>query len=216
MTMMVQANNQRASVTPEADESNQATLRIKNMVCDRCIMSVESLLRNKGFGVSNVTLGEAVVTPQPEPEQLENLRQSLEEIGFELARDRRDEMVTTIKSELIAYLNLVEKKQLAAEQSPPLISEYLSGKLHRSYPTLSRAFTASEDISIERYLIRLRIERVKELLSYGDLTLSEVAWQLGYSSVQHLSAQFKTVTGMSVSEYKKNRDQPRQNLDTIR
>lgn len=195
----------------DAADSEAGTIRIKNMVCDRCIMTVEELLRERGYHIERISLGEAVVKPPPDGEQLAEFGQALADKGFELTRDRREELVTTIKSELITYLGMIED-----QNDPPLISEYLAKKLHKTYPTLSRSFSASEGISIEKYLIQLRIERVKELLSYEERTLSEIAWQLGYSSVQHLSAQFKTVTGMSVSEYKNGKNSLRQNLDSIR
>ena len=190
--------------------SESGIIRIKNMVCDRCIMSVRQLLSDQGFVVEKVTLGEAVVSPVPDPVQRERLERHLAEIGFELAGDHKQEIVTAIKSGLLSYLKLVEENQ-----DPPLLSEYLAGKLHKSYPTLSRMFTTAEGITIEKYLIRLRIERVKELLSYNEWTLSEIAWRMGYSSVQHLSGQFKSVVGLSVSEYKKEDSTSRQKLDSV-
>ncbi len=191
-----------------------STLKIKNMVCDRCIMVVDEVLRGQGFRVDEVQLGSAVVSPGPDAEGLSRLEEELKRLGFELVRERRDELATGVKSELINYLNLVESHQERAEK-PPLLSAYLAGKLHRSYATLSRAFTASEGITIEKYLIRLRMERVKELLSYDELTLSQIAWQLGFSSVQHLSGQFRQVVGMPVSEYRKRGAPSRRTLDSI-
>ncbi|MBP3192065.1 helix-turn-helix domain-containing protein [Natronogracilivirga saccharolytica] len=197
-------------------------LRIKNMVCDRCIMSVRDLLNTLGFEVSGVTLGEAVVSPVPYDDQLTLIERELNSIGFELARDRREETVTVIKSLLIAYLSKVEAQSRADKKaggngdviSQP-VSEFITSRLHRSYSSLSRSFSAKEGITIEKYLIRLRIERVKELLSYDELTLSEIAHQLGYSSVQHLSAQFRKVTGSSVTEYKTNNPGKRSKLDAL-
>ncbi|MEX0681668.1 MAG: AraC family transcriptional regulator, partial [Balneolales bacterium] len=190
---------------------SSGTLRIKNMVCDRCIMIVEQLLRERGFRVERVTLGEAVVSPPPDADQLSGLEQALTAKGFELTFNRRDELVTTIKSELIAYLRLTRD-----QDNPPLLSEYLARKLHKSYPTISRTFSASEGLSIEKYLIRMKIEHVKELLSYGEMTLSEIAWKLGYSSVQHLSGQFRATVGTSVSKYLKSSEKARRTLDHVR
>lgn len=190
-------------------------LKIKNMVCDRCIMVVEEVLRSQGYQVVDVQLGAASVTPVPEPEALARLELELERKGFELIRERRDELASAIKSELITYLRIVESHQENAVK-PPLLSAYLSGKLHRSYPTLSRAFSASEGITIEKFLIRLRIERVKELLSYDEYTLSQIAWRLGYSSVQHLSGQFRHVVGMPVTRYRNKGARTRRTLDSIR
>lgn len=195
--------------------TSQSTLKIKNMVCDRCIMVVDEVLRGRGFRVDDVQLGEAVISPPPDAEELAGLEQELGMKGFELVRERREELATAVKSELINYLDLVVSHQENATR-PPLLSAYLAGKLHRSYATLSRSFTASEGITIEKYLIRLRIERVKELLSYDELTLSQIAWRLGYSSVQHLSGQFRQVVGMPVSQYKNSGASSRRQLDNIR
>lgn len=197
-------------------------LHIKNMVCDRCIMSVRDLLKTLGFEVSGVTLGEAEVSPVPYDDQLTLIERELNSMGFELARDRREETVTVIKSLLIAYLAKVEEQSNADKKaggngdtlSQP-VSEFITSRLHRSYSSLSRSFSAKEGITIEKYLIKLRIERVKELLSYDELTLSEIAHQLGYSSVQHLSAQFRKVTGRSVTEYKTKNPGKRSKLDAI-
>jgi AraC family transcriptional regulator len=199
------------SVEPTTSSS---TLKIKNMVCDRCIMVVDEVLRGQGFQVDDIQLGNAVVSPGPDAEGLARLEEDLKRKGFELVRERRDELATAIKSELINYLNLVESHQEKATK-PPLLSAYLSGKLHRSYATLSRAFTASEGITIEKYLIRLRMERVKEMLSYDELTLSQIAWRLGFSSLQHLSGQFRQIVGMPVSEYRKRGAPFRRTLDSI-
>ena len=191
-----------------------STLKIKNMVCDRCIMVVDEVLRGQGFRVDEVLLGSAVVSPGPDAEGLARLVEELKRNGFELVRERRDELATAVKSELINYLNLVASHQEKATK-PPLLSAYLAGKLHRSYATLSRSFTASEGITIEKYLIRLRMERVKEMLSYDEHTLSQIAWRLGFSSVQHLSGQFHQVVGMPVSEYRKRGAPSRRTLDRI-
>ncbi len=205
------ASNKKTS----GESASQPTLKIKNMVCDRCIMVVDEVLRSQGFQVQDVQLGEASISPVPESEALFRLEEELSRKGFELIRERMDELVTAIKSELIGYLRIVESHQENAVK-PPLLSAYLSGKLHRSYPTLSRAFSASEGITIEKFLIRLRIERVKEFLGYDEYTLSQIAWRLGYSSVQHLSGQFRHVVGMPVTRYRSRGATSRRTLDSIR
>ena len=204
--------------------SHEGTYRlyIKNMVCDRCIMTVGDLLGNMGFEVTGIQLGEATISPVPYGDRMTRIEKGLRGLGFELARDRNDEVVTVIKSLLISYLAQVESqaKGVAPETkngdvlSQP-VSEFIISKLHRSYSSLSRAFSAHEGITIEKYLIRLRIERVKELLRYDELTLSQIAFQLGYSSVQHLSAQFRKVTGISVSEFKMSHPGNRKKLDAL-
>ncbi|MDG5768145.1 AraC family transcriptional regulator [Balneolales bacterium ANBcel1] len=202
--------NKKRPADGDTPPGGEQILRIKNMVCDRCIMTVDALLRQHGFQVDKLTMGEASISPPPAEPELKKLEQALKQVGFELARDRREELVTAVKSQLISYLRQVE-----SHGNPPLVSEFLSEKLHRSYPTISRAFSASEGLTIEKYLIRLRIERVKEMLAHGDRTLSEIAWQLGYSSVQHLSSQFRAITGSPVSEYRQNSGSPRMKLDEI-
>lgn len=192
-------------------------LLIKHMVCDRCITSVEETLAGLGFEVKVISLGEVMVRPDPDKTRLELISQRLQQKGFELVRGQKDEVVTKIKAEVMAWLKMVETHRVdGPTNDPPLLSEHLGRRLHRTYPTLSRTFSASEGLSIEKYLIRLRIERVKELLTYEEQTLSEIAWRLGYSSVQHLSGQFSSVTGMSVSEFRKGHTSTRKTLDTIR
>jgi AraC-like DNA-binding protein len=106
-------------------------------------------------------------------------------------------------------------QDLEENEEPPKVSAYLSEKLHQNYSSLSSVFSEQEETTIEKYVIYLKIERVKELLSYGEMTLSEIAWKLNYSSVAYLSSQFKQITGMSVTDYKKARDSFRKPLDGI-
>lgn len=190
-------------------DQNQEELIIKNMVCPRCIMVVRDTLEDLGFRVYDVELGKAVVKPD-ENISRERINKKLKEYGFELLEGKNQQLVEQIKTLLINYVQNLEE----AEDTPK-VSEYLSEKLHQNYSSLSSAFSESEATTIEKYLIHLKIERVKELLSYGELTLSEIAWKLNYSSVAHLSNQFKKITGMSVTDYKKVRDSFRKPLDGI-
>ncbi|SHE61225.1 AraC-type DNA-binding protein [Fodinibius roseus] len=189
--------------------SEPTTLHIKNMVCPRCVMVVRQTLEELGFEVLEVELGQAVVQAG-EPVPLDRTEEKLREYGFELIRGRNRQLVEQIKTLLIRYVQESEQ----SEESPKL-SEYLAGELHQNYSSLSSAFSESQDTTIEKYLIHLKIERVKELLSYGEMTLSEIAYRLNYSSVAYLSNQFKQVTGMSVTDYKKARDSFRKHLDGI-
>lgn len=184
-------------------------LLIKNMVCPRCVIVVEETLQNLGLEVHQVQLGEAVVTADASVSKQE-IEAKLNEYGFELIEGKNQQVVEQIKNELIEYVKGLEKTD-----KTPKLSTYLSKKLNQNYSSLSSAFSENEDITIEKYLIHLKIERVKELLSYGELTLSEIAWKLNYSSVSHLSNQFKKVTGMSVTDYKKARDSFRKSIDRI-
>lgn len=190
-------------------EAEKLTLTIKNMVCPRCVMVVRDALESMGLGVEHVELGKAVIDPG-EGVGLEEIENKLQEYGFELVRGKNQQLVEQIKTLLIQYVQDLEEKE-----EPPKVSDYLSDQLHQNYSSLSSVFSEQEDTTIEKYLIHLKIERVKELLSYGELTLSEIAWKLNYSSVAYLSSQFKQITGMSVTDYKKARDSFRKPLDGI-
>ncbi|MBN2732265.1 MAG: helix-turn-helix transcriptional regulator [Balneolaceae bacterium] len=190
-------------------DTTEQVLIIKNMVCPRCIMAVENILESQGFTVKEVELGKAVVQGN-ESISLTVVNNKLEEYGFEVIQNKNQQLVEQIKTLLIRYV-----QQLQESDKSPKLSAYLTQKLHQNYSSLSSAFSESEDITIEKYLIHLKIERVKELLSYEELTLSEIAYKINYSSVAHLSNQFKQVTGMSPTDYKKARDSFRKPLDGI-
>lgn len=188
------------------------SLKIKNMVCDRCIMTVRQVLEDLSYEVHSVNLGNAEITENPEGDELIEIDQNLREQGFELIREGNKILVEQVKAELINYLQYIE-----AEENPKKLSDFLANNLHHNYSYLSNQFSKQEGITIERHLIHLKIERVKELLSYGEKTLSEIAWNLNYSSVQYLSNQFKKVTGETVSSFRKTMDSnSRQPLDAVR
>lgn len=189
---------------------NLTELNIKNMVCDRCMLVVTDILEKLGLKVLHIELGRAEVE-NPEKISLKKINEALKKYGFELLKGKNQQLVEQIKTLLIQYVQESENKE-----ELPNLSEYLANHIHQNYSTLSSVFSKSEDITIEKYLIHLKIERVKELLSYGELTLSEIAFKLNYSSVAHLSGQFKKTTGMSVTDYKKARDSFRQSLDKVR
>ncbi|MDZ7695082.1 MAG: AraC family transcriptional regulator [Balneolaceae bacterium] len=182
---------------------------IKNMVCPRCVMAVQNALEELGLDVQEVELGRAEVNKDDEVDQQE-VEQALQELGFELLKGREQQKVEQIKTHLIDYVNRLEE-----EREVPKVSEYLAENMHQNYASLSKLFSEEEDITIEKYLIHLKIERVKELLSYDEYTLSEIAWHLNYSSVQYLSNQFRQVTGMSVTDYKKASESFRKSIDEL-
>lgn len=191
-------------------DSPKKELHIKNMVCPRCITVVKNTLEDIGLEVLEIELGMAhVVTDEELP--VETITERLKEHGFELIHKKDQQLIEKIKKTLIQYVQELEE----SEQSPKL-SGYLSDQLHQNYSSLSSLFSENEEITIEKYVIHLKIERVKELLSYGEMTLSEIAYQLNYSSVAYLSNQFKKVTGMSVTDYKKARDSFRKPLDGVK
>ncbi|WP_142713853.1 helix-turn-helix domain-containing protein [Fodinibius sediminis] len=189
--------------------SEKVILNIKNMVCPRCIMVVRDTLSEMGFMIEEISLGKAVVRAD-DSVSMEQVDEKLKEYGFELIRGRHQQLVEQIKTLLIRYV-----KDLEHSEETPKLSDYLSANLHQNYSSLSSAFSEREETTIEKYLIFLKIERVKELLSYGEMTLSEIAYQLNYSSVAYLSNQFKQTTGMSVTDYKKASDSFRKSLDDV-
>jgi AraC-like DNA-binding protein len=189
--------------------AKKTTLHIKNMVCPRCITVVRETLENIGYTVREVELGKAVVDDEPNI-SMSAVDEQLQNHGFELLQGKDQKLIEQIKALLIQYVQKLEESD-----EVPKLSDYLAEELHQNYSSLSSAFSQSEDITLEKYLIHLKIERVKELLSYNELTLSEIAYELSYSSVAHLSGQFKQITGMSVTDYKKAKDSFRRPLDGI-
>lgn len=180
------------------------------MVCDRCIKSVKGILHDQGLTAESVMLGEVVLRENVDKRQLQQLEAALEAEGFELLDDARSQQVSHIKSllvELIHYGNLEELNQN--------ISDYLAQKMHREYHYLSNLFSVSENTTIEQFVIFQKIEKVKELLVYDELSLKEIAYKMGYSSVAHLSAQFRKITGFTTSAFKKLKDHNRKSLDKI-
>ncbi len=190
-------------------ENDLIELRIKNMVCPRCELVVQNALDELGLEVVDVDLGRAVVKNFDKPSR-EAIDRALEEYGFELLEGKDQELVEQIKIKLIQYVRQIENAD-----EVPKVSDYLTKDLNQNYAALSTIFSKTEDITIEKYVIRLKIERVRELLSYGKMTLSEIAHQLNYSSVAHLSNQFKQINGMSVTDYKKASDYFREPLDGL-
>ncbi|GEO02540.1 hypothetical protein AAE02nite_02040 [Adhaeribacter aerolatus] len=187
-----------------------AQLHIKNMVCPRCISTVTRVLTEAGLPVAEVTLGEAKLAAPDVNLDFDALNQALQQEGFELIYDREKQLSEKIKNLLIHYL-----EHFQTHYEPVTTSVFLSEKLNLPYQQLSKVFSRQEGTTIEKYFIRLKIEKVKELLSYNQLTLSEIAYQLKYSSVQHLSNQFKKVTGLSVSDYKSGAAATRTSLDSL-
>jgi AraC family transcriptional regulator len=182
-------------------------LHIKNMVCPRCISTVTRVLQESGLNVEEVKLGEARIQGTPD---YERLHAALKKEGFEVIYDREKQLSESIKNILIDYL-----EHYQTQYEPVTTSVFLAEKLNLPYQHLSKIFSRQENITIEKYFIKLKIEKVKELLSYNQLTLSEIAYQLKYSSVQHLSNQFKKVAGISVSDYKQHPAPTRTSLDAL-
>lgn len=185
-------------------------LRIKHMVCNRCIQKVDEVLTHAGLQVSDVELGRAEVTGADDI-NWPQLEHQLNEAGFELVEEPGAKRVEQIKSTLITHLEELERGNV----KPQRLSELLISRIPWHYEGLSRSFKQQTGLTIERYFILLKIEKVKEMLEYGEVTLAQIADRLGYSSSQHLSGQFKKETGVSVSDYRHLRTPERKRLNEV-
>jgi len=185
---------------------------IKNMVCNRCIKVVKEEFEKLGLDVRSIILGEVIVNGVLDGVTVNKIRKVLEENGFELIEDKRAGIIEKIK---LVILDLVRNDDETI-QSGIKDSDYIVDKIGLDYHYLSTLFSSVENITIEQYIILQRIERAKELLKYGELTLSEISYKLGYSSVQHLSNQFKKVTGLTASQFKNMTENTRKPLDHLK
>jgi AraC family transcriptional regulator len=177
------------------------TLHIKNMVCNRCKIVVAQELEKLGYKPVKVELGEVDLDgDELDSNQLSKIDSALTAVGFERIDDRKGRLVEAIKSKVISKIYSGEVGNRKFNWS-----DLLADELHYDYNYLSSLFSSVEGITLEQYIIRQKIERAKELLFYDELNLSEIAIKLGYSSVAHLSSQFKKITGLTPSELKKSR-----------
>jgi AraC-like DNA-binding protein len=184
-------------------------LYIKNMVCNRCIMVVKAELEKLDIKPLSVELGEVTLSQPLDVKRKEELSKDLESLGFSLIDDKRGRLIEQVKNliiELVHYNDNDLKINL---------SDYISEKLHHDYNYISNLFSEIEGSTIEKYFIAQKIEKVKELLVYDELTLNEIAFKLNYSSVAHLSAQFKKVTGLTPSHFKQIKTNKRKPLDKV-
>ncbi|AGA78014.1 helix-turn-helix domain-containing protein [Echinicola vietnamensis] len=186
-----------------------AELLVRNMVCPRCIMAVESTLKEQNIFFDKVALGKVTLPSLPEASQIKALEAQLEKLGFGLIQTPENRLIERIKN-LLHELLLLE--EIPASLS---LAKHLGNEIGEDYSKMSHLFSIREGITIEKYFIKLKLEKVKELLFNQELQLSEIAWKLGYSSVQHLSGQFKKNTGMTPSSYKKLKEKPRVGLDKL-
>ncbi len=177
----------------------------------RCIRSVSRLLSEAGIPVQNIQLGEVTLLGSPTAEQLNSLRQALELEGFELLDDRNKRLVMEVKNLVINEIH----HGLNKKPETMNFSDFIARETGHEYSQLSKLFSSVESLTIEKYIISQKIERVKELLIYDELTLGEIAWQTGYSSTQHLSNQFRQVTGLTPTQFKAERSKNRKPLDAL-
>lgn len=185
------------------------TIFIKNMVCDRCIMVVQNELEKLGLDAKNIKLGEVILFKEITSLEKENLSKTLEPLGFEVIDDKKGRIIEKIKNIII---DLVHHQDSDVKTN---LSDVLSDKLHHDYNYLSNMFSEVEGTTIEKYFIAQKVEKVKELLVYDELSLSEIANRLNYSSVAYLSNQFKKVTGLTPSHFKQIKEDKRKPLDKV-
>lgn len=170
-------------------------IMVRNMVCRHCVEALRQALEAMNLGVEYVEIGRAEIREDALDEgQLEELDRRLADAGFERVKSRQQQIADRVRRAVIDHIRSAESCRLN-------LSACLSEKLAMSYDTLSRAFSQEEGRSIEKYFISQKIEYVKELMGYGELSLSEIADRAGYSSVAHLSRQFKEVTGLTPTQY---------------
>jgi AraC family transcriptional regulator len=173
----------------------QKVLFIQNMVCPRCVRVVKEDLEKLGVEVQYVELGKAEVRFEPEVITPARIRSVLQQSGFEMLEDKESRLIEQIKVKLIELIDQEDRKLNT--------SEYLSRELGMNYSQLSKLFSRHEGLTIEKFFIQLKIQKVKELLKYDQLSLEQIAFRLDYSSPAHLSRQFKASTGMTASEFRK-------------
>lgn len=186
------------------------TFYIKNMISNCCIILLRERLQGEGIIVHDIYLGSVMISFDPEKTPMERIHSVINSIGLDIIQTREKQLVEQIKTaiiELIHYMNNVDSIARKAD--------YLVEKLGYSYQYLSRLFSSLEPITLERYIILQKIERIKEMLYSGEFTLSEIAYMMDYSSVQYLSSQFKKVTGFSVSDFKEDIQSGKKPLDKL-
>jgi len=180
------------------------------MVCPRCIETVGQVLSENGFKVNAIKLGEAEIDREPSSTQMEGLSAALQKRGFELLLDKKSRIVGQVKSEIVRLVHHNADEMLNVN-----LSEHLSRLIGADYSFVSNLFSSQEGITIEKFTILQKIEKVKELLSYDELTVSEITYKMGYSSAAHLSKQFKKITGLTPGQYKNQSDKGRMPLDQV-
>jgi len=191
------------------DPFSMVTLFIKNMVCDRCVLVVAGELKKIGINAQKITLGEVTLEKELTADQKEQLHQALLDLGFEPIDSKKGRIIEKIKTVII---NMVHHSDHDEKTN---LSDLLSKALHHDYNYLSNLFSEVEGITIEKYFIAQKIEKVKELLVYDELSLSEIALRMNYSSVAYLSNQFKKVTGLTPSHFRQIREEKRKPLDKV-
>ena len=185
------------------------TIHVKNMTCSCCVHLLRNELSMDGIEIHDIKLGMLIISINPEKITWKKIEAMLDGYGFEIIKDKEKLLVEQIR---LAVIDLVHNSTYNAMVRN---SDYLVERFGMSYPYISSLFSKHESTTLEKFTILHKIEKVKELIEYGELTLSEIAYMMGYSSVQYLSTQFKSVTGSSVTEYKVTPFNSREGLDKI-
>ncbi len=182
---------------------------VKNMVCNRCIAAVEAIFDELKIGTTQVALGEVETRDNVSKTNLEALGSRLKSAGFEILEDASKKQIEKIKTLLIQKIS---EEDLGEDF---ILSEFLSSELHKDYSSVSKLFSQNENLTLEQYFILQKIEKVKELLLYKEFNLTEISQKLGYKSVQHLSSQFRKITGSSPTQFLNSKDKKRIALDKV-
>ena len=185
-------------------------LSIKNMVCQRCIMVVKQELEKHYLTADTIQLGEITFKEDLSEEQITLLKNGLFVHGFEVLDDRKAMIIEKVKNIIVTIIHSNEEVDIKRN-----FSDIIAQQIPIDYNYISSIFSTTEGITIEQFIILQRIERVKELLVYNELSLSEIAYKLGYSNVQHLSTQFKKITGLTPSHFKLVKENKRKSLDQL-
>ena len=182
-------------------------IHIKNMVCSRCTEAVEHIFKEQGVEIKNIELGQVIVGEITE-KQILSIESNLNIKGFEILKEKNSILIQKIKNIIISQIE-------SPNESKQKFSVFLSKKIGYEYSYISRIFSSNTGYTIEKYFSLQRIEKTKELIKYDELNLSEIAYKLNYSSVAHLSKQFKQITGMNPSEFKRQQSLQRKGIDQI-
>lgn len=192
------------------EKSTPEVIHIKNMVCSCCKLFLQEKFEESGITVHEISLGKARIAYDSSEINHEDIRRILQKYGFDLLVNKEDKLVSDIKIaviELIHHLNNVN--------SIVRKSDYIVEKLGFSYQYLSKVFSEHEHITLEKFVILQKIERIKHLIDNDEYSLSEIAYMMDYSSVQYLSNQFKKITGITVSQYKKGTELDKNAIDEM-
>lgn len=187
----------------------EQTIHIKNMVCPRCKMAVQDILEKLEISFSSIELGEVKVTAAITSNQKGELAHQLKGVGFELIESEKSILIAQIKSVIVQQIHF------SSNELKVNFSDFLVEKIKHNYNYLSRLFSEIEGVTIEKFITHQKVERIKELLFNNEKTLSEIAFEMDYSSSAYLSTQFKKETGMTPSAFKKLKQPKHQNLDKI-